>query len=202
MGGAWAAGPDRAQKLETSIKLLRTGSEEVSGKNGSSVDMDSSFGLGFGINYNFDQNFALGFDLAWSKPDYEATYFSPEDGLVSIGHEMTLFSGQFKGIWNLMDGPFTPYAEAGIGWSYVDSNVSKGSGVTGCYWDPWWGYVCRTYTRSYNETELAYSIGIGLRYEFGNGMFIKGGVNHLEIDGGKFDPSLDSARLELGWILY
>ena len=200
--GAWAAGPQRAQKMEASVQFLRTGSENVNGQNGSSVDMDSAFGVGVGFNYNLDQNIALGFNLSWSRPDYEATFFSPEEGLVSIDHRMTLSSGQFKGTWNFLDGAFTPYAEAGIGWNYVDSNVSKGSGVTSCYWDPWWGYVCRRYTRSYNETELAYSFGVGLRYEFGNGMFVKGGVNRLEVDGGKFDPTLDTALLELGWILY
>jgi opacity protein-like surface antigen len=200
--GAWAAGPQRAQNWEGGFQVLHTGSENVDGSKGSSVDMDSAFGLGFDFNYNLDQNVALGFAMTWSRPDYDANYNSPEDGLVSISHRMTLVSGQFKGIWNLLNGPFTPYVEAGIGWNYVDSNVSNGNGFTGCYWDPWYGYVCRRFARSYNETELAYSFGAGLRYEFNNGMFIKGGLSRLEVDGGKFQPSLNSTLLELGWIFY
>jgi len=200
--GAICAGTERGGKLEGSVLLNWSDSEDVSGRNGSSVDIDSVVGAGFDLTYNFDQHLALGFNFIWSRPDYEATFNSDEDGLVSVDHRMDLYTGQFNGTWNLLDGPFTPYVQAGIGWNYADSNVSKGAPVTGCYWDPWWGYVCRRYGRSYNETELAYNFGVGLRFEFGNGMFIKGGVNRLEVDGSDFDPTLTSASIALGWIFY
>ena len=75
MGGAWAAGPQRAQNWEGGFQVLRTGSENVDGSKGSSVDMDSAFGLGFDFNYNLDQNVALGFAMTWSRPDYDATFY-------------------------------------------------------------------------------------------------------------------------------
>jgi hypothetical protein len=53
-----------------------------------------------------------------------------------------------------------------------------------------------------DDTSFSYSFAAGLRFEFGNGMFVKGSLNRLEIDDGDFDPGVNSARFELGWMLY
>jgi len=191
----------RAEKWEPALRLTWTDSGSVDGSQDSAIEFDSAVGLGFGISYNLNESIALGFDLNWTRPDYTATLDSDEDGPYEVDHELTMFSGQFKGTWNLLKGPFTPYLEAGIGWNYTDSNVAKGPpSIGGCWWDPWYGRVCSRYQNSYSETKFAYSYGAGLRYEMGNGMFIKGGYTRMEIDSNVFDPSLDSARLELGWI--
>ncbi len=195
------AAPDRAQRWETTVQLVASDSTESSGNRQSSVDIDSAVGWGFGLAYNFNSQFAAGFDFSWLNPDYKATFNTDQHGLVSVDHEMDIVSGAFNGTWNMLEGPFTPYLRVDLGWTYIDSNVSNGPPVTGCWWDPWWGYICNNYYNTYDDTSFSYGIGAGLRYEFGNSWFIKGSVNHTEIDASHgFDPSFDSVRVELGWM--
>ncbi|MBS3745223.1 MAG: porin family protein [Wenzhouxiangellaceae bacterium] len=191
----------RAGKWESTVGLYLTGSESASGINNSSIDIDTGAGLGFSAGYNFTQNFALRFDGAWSRADYDAVLDTDAQGLLDISHRLSAFTGQVNGVWNILDGAFTPYLQAGFGWSYIDSNVSDGPPVTGCWWDPWWGYICSDFYSTYDETNFSWNFGAGLRYEFNNRMFVRGGWEQLNIDGGKgVDPSFDAFRLELGWI--
>ncbi|MCP5163693.1 MAG: porin family protein [Pseudomonadales bacterium] len=190
----------RSGNWEATIQLVANDSGSVNAEQQSKVEYDSAVGLGFGVAYNFDNNWALGFNLNWIEPDYKATLEDEDGELVKVDHKMTISSGQFAGVWNIMDGPFTPYLQAAMGWTYVDSNVSKTPPVTGCWWDPFWGYVCQNYYNTYDETSFSYGFGAGLRYEFNNGMFLKGSINRLYIDSNDFDPEVDTARLELGWL--
>jgi opacity protein-like surface antigen len=191
----------RSGTWEASVQLFGTSSEKSSGENGSSLDLDSGIGLGAGVHYNFTDKLAAGFDMGWIRPDYEATYATEDDGLVTIKHEMSVFNGQFNGTWNLLEGPFTPYLQAGLGWTYVDSNVADGPPVTGCWWDPWWGYVCQNFYSTYSDTNFSWGYGVGARYEFSNTMFVKASYNRVEvtIDDGA-DPKFDSFKIELGWM--
>lgn len=152
--------------------------------------------------YNFSSQFALGFDGSYSEPRFEATFNTDEAGLVSVRNRLSVFNGQLNGTWHLLDGPFTPYLQAGIGWTYVDSNVSDGPPTTGCWWDPFWGYICRNFYDTYDDTNFSYGVGAGVRYEFGNGMFMKASYNRVEVDEGGADLSFDSGKLELGWMLW
>jgi opacity protein-like surface antigen len=198
----WVSAPtQRAGKWESTFGLYLTGSESAGGINESSVDIDSGYGAGFSAGYNFTQNLALRFDGSWSRADYEAVLDSEDDGLVTISHRLSAFTGQFNGVWNILDGAFTPYLQAGVGWTYLDSNVSDGPPTTGCWWDPWWGYICSNFYSTYSETNFSWNVGAGLRYEFGRGMFVRGGWEQTTIDGGKgVDPSFDAFRFELGWL--
>lgn len=197
-----AASTVRAGKWEGTIQLIGNDSSSSNGENGSSFDVESEFGIGGGIGYNFSNNFAITFDMSYIKPKYKAVYNTDSDGLVEIKHEMTVFNGQLNGVWNIVDGPFTPYLEGGIGWTYVDSNVADGPPTTGCWWDPWWGYVCRNFYSTYEETSFSYGFGGGLRYEFSNRMFLKGGLNRYYVDekGDAADIEFDFWRLQVGWL--
>lgn len=202
----WAeaiADTDRDTNWEFTLQVIGSGSESSSASNGAGLDVDSDVGYGAGFAYNLNPRFAIGFDFLYLKPDYTAVFNTDQSGTLALSHEMTVFNGQLNGIWNFMDGPFTPFVLAGIGWTHVDSNVADGPPVTGCWWDPWWGYICESFYDTYEETRFSYGVGAGLRYEFRNKMFVKGSFNHLELDGGGngADPSLEMWRLELGWLL-
>ena len=191
----------RDGRWETSFAVLYSDSEEVGGDNQSEVDIDNDFGIGFGVAYNLNQNIALAFDFAWLEPDYQAVFNTDESGLVSVDHEMDIYSGQFSAIWNIMDGPFTPFLRAGLGWTRIDSNVADGPPVTGCWWDPWFGYICQGFYDTYEDNSFSYSVGAGLRYEMPSGMLFKGSINRIEIDADNgFDLGINTARLEIGWM--
>ncbi len=73
--------------------------------------------------------------------------------------------------------------------------------MTGCYWHPWWGYICSGYYRTFKGTDFSYGGGAGLRYDFPGGSFVRGSysVYKLDIGGDAADPELQSLKLEYGW---
>jgi len=189
----------RGDNWEATIQMVYSGAKDNNGKNDSFLDVDSDVGFGLGIAYNFDSRFALGFDFTYLKPRYTAQFNTEEDGLVQVKHKMSVYSGQFNGTWNIIDGPLTPYLQLGVGWTDIDSNVSDGPPVTGCWWDPWWGYICRNYYSTYSESNLSWGYGAGVRFEFAKTMFVKASINRVEIDA-KGSSNYDTAKLELGWM--
>ena len=198
----WDSSPQqRAGKWETSVGAYFTGSERAGGLNESSVDVDAGWGLNVSIGYHFTQHLALRFDGAWVRADYDALLDTEDNGLVEINHTLDMFNGQFNGVWNILEGPFTPYLQAGLGWTYLDSNVTDGPPTTGCWWDPWWGYICSNFYSTYSDTNFSWNVGAGLRYEFRRDMVLRGGWEHTSIDGGSgADPGFDAFRIELGWL--
>ncbi len=200
---AATAHADRTGRWEATAQIIGSSSESSGGEMGSGLDVDSDVGFAFGFAYNFNEHLAMGMDFSFLNPDYEATIETDDGDIVTIDHEMDVFNGNLNATWNFMEGPFTPYVQAGLGWTYIDSNVADGLPSTGCWWDPWWGYVCANFYDTYDDTSFSYGAGAGLRYEFGNGMFVKGSYNVMELDGSGdgADPSFDLWRLELGWQL-
>mgnify|MGYP001820383796 FL=1 len=194
---------DRTGKWEWSIAAIYQDSADSGAEGDSGLDVDGELGLGFNFTYNFSNKLSLGADFEWVRPDFTATLISDEDPPQSttINHTLTQFNGRFKGTWNMIEGPLTPYLELGLGWSYFDSNVADGPPITGCWWHPWWGYICSNYYSTFSGTEFTYGGALGLRYDMRGGMFWKLSVNHyiLDIGGAGADPELNAARLEIGW---
>jgi len=194
---------NRAGTWEWSVIGIYQDSSSSGGAGGSSLAVDSDWGLGFGFNYNLNNRFAVGADLEWVSPDYTAILVSDEvpPQLETVRHSLSQFNGRIKGTWNIMDGPFTPYLEGGIGWTYIDSNVADGPPSTGCWWHPWWGPICSSFWNTFDTTEFSYGGAIGLRYIMRGGTMLKFSVNHYELDtgGDRANPTLNAARLEVAW---
>ena len=186
---------------EWSIAAIYQESESTGTVGGSSLNIDSDIGLGFSFNYLFNERFMIGADLEWLSPDYRATLIDDQDVTTVIDHKFSQFNGRIKGTFNLMEGPFTPYLEGGFGWTYVDSNVADGPPITGCWWHPWWGYICSGYYNTFSETSFSYGGALGLRYQLRGGSSIKLSYNSYKIDGSGEapDPTLNAFRLEYGW---
>jgi opacity protein-like surface antigen len=177
-------------------------SEKVGGAEGSSLDIDSNTGIQAGIDYYLTNRLSVGFDMSWLNPRYTATLV-PEDGSpdVTVSHRSTIFNGQFSAAYDLMDGPFTPFAEAGIGWTYFDSNVLDSDPIVGCWWDPFWGYICDAFYSTYSDTNFSYHATLGFRWDFSMEMFAKASYRWLEVDlgSGAAKPMMEQALLEIGW---
>jgi hypothetical protein len=121
-----------------------------------------------------------------------------------IKHTASQFNGRLKATLNLLDGPFVPFVEVGYGWTYVDSNVADGPPQTGCWWHPWWGYICQNYYSTFSGTETSYGGALGLRYELRGQSFIKASYSlwQLNAGGSQAEPQMESLRLEYGWLFY
>ena len=194
---------DRGGMWEFGALVFNQSSVDLNGADDSSLDIEDTLAFGIGLAYNFNSHFSLGGELSWSSPDYTATII-PDDGVgipEELRHELSVFSYGLKGTFNLLDGPFTPYIEAGLGWANVDSNIASQPPVTGCWWDPWWGYICDTFYNTYSKTREYYSGALGLRYDMDNGMSLKGsyGIQEVSTSRSTEDASLDMIRFELFW---
>jgi opacity protein-like surface antigen len=201
--GAQDRSGGRAQNWEWAISGLYQESKRIGSEGGSTLDVDSGIGIGVNISYNFSNRLALGADLDFLRPDYRAVLIDDQDpgNEIVIDHEFSQFNARFKGTFNIIDGPFTPYVEAGLGWTYLDSNVADGPPVTGCWWHPFWGYICDNFYNTFSETAFTYGAGLGLRYQFVGGSFLKASYNVWELDGvgSTSDAGIGAARIEFGW---
>jgi len=197
---------NRSDTWEFSLLVGNLEGETLSGANGSSIVIDSTTAYGLALNYNFNSHWALGGELSWGSPDYDAIII-PDDGFgnplppQTIRHEMDLFSYTFKGTFNLLDGPLTPYAELGFGWTEMDSNVASSPPITGCWWDTWWGYICNTYVNTFSKTRETLTGALGIRWDLNNGMTLKGSYGLMRIDTSRASSSaeMNFYRLDVGW---
>jgi len=183
----------RGGQFEVSVVAGFQNSVDKDFSGGAQLDVDSALGWGFSLGWNWTENLNLSYRLLFTEPDYSATVVTDEDPPVerNIGHEMSKYSHQLNLTYHFMDGAFTPFAIAGIGVASVDSNVPNGSVEGGCWWDPWWGYVCFTNWETYTSSELAYNLGVGFRWDINTAVFTRGSYSMEFID-------LDSGSLDFG----
>ncbi len=194
---------ERAETWDVGLYVMNSGSLSLSGEENSGLNIDSEYGWGFWGNYNFTNRFALGFDFNWVRPDYDATFVPENDPTspVTISHQLSIFSIQGKGTFHFVEGPISPYIEGGFGWTNVDSNVAEGPPTTGCWWDPWWGYICRPFFSTYSESLTSYSLAGGLRWDVNEtyGLRASYGVLELDTSSRTENASFDMWRVDFSW---
>jgi opacity protein-like surface antigen len=205
---AWSQAYDRAQNWDISVGVLYMGSESIGGggppgQQSSSLEIDDDWGLAFNFGYNFTNHWALSFDLSFLTPRYTATLV-PEDPAASpesFSQNMDMFSGLVRGTYNFLSGPVTPFVDLSAGFTYLDSNVADRPPTTGCWWDPWWGYICSTYVSTYTDTRFNYGGGLGVRWDINSEVFFRATYSVMKLDiGNSSDPLFDIGRLEIGWM--
>src|SRR5262249_25824490 len=98
---------------------------------------------------------------------------------------------------NLLKGDFTPYVSAKVGWSFIDTNIPNGPPVSSCYWDPWWGYICGTWQDTRSFDELAYGVGLGIRWDATSTISVRLGYerNWLDLGEATSTPAFDQIRV-------
>ena len=201
--GAIAQGSaGRAGKWEVTLQPQYTHGISFDSGNGTSGTTSSSLGFGFGIAYNLNNNFALGGDFTWGSASYTAT-ITPAAGngnaTQTLNGTLDTSTIRFNVIWNMIaTGNFTPFAIAGIGSTYVDTNIPYG-GPPVCWYDPWWGYYCSQPTRT--AYDVSYAGALGLRWEIDRNIFVRALVNRmwLDVGGSVGTPTIDQYRVDLGF---
>jgi len=118
-----------------------------------------------------------------------------------LSSELDTYTVSVGGDYYLFDANLSPFINAGIGWSWVDTNIPSGLPGSVCWWDPWLGYICSSNTPTHDESSFFYSAGAGLRVDFSRRNFLKVGYYRGWADYEKASGSPDnsSVRLELGF---
>ena len=194
---------DRAGSWEFGANLLDTSAESFAGPENTSLAVSGELGIGLSVAYNFTNHLALQFDLDVISPDYSADFLVEATGeIATLRTHMDVVNFHVKGTFYLLEGPLTPYVQAGIGWTNVDSNIADGPPTSGCWWDWWWGgYVCRNFWSTYSDTRSSYTAAVGLRWDFLPDMSFKAEYGILETENSGFseDVGVDTFRLAVTW---
>ncbi|PKI14090.1 outer membrane beta-barrel protein [Colwellia sp. 12G3] len=192
----------RSDKWEASFKVLNSQDTVIDGQNGSQTDMKSDYGWGFTLGYNVNPHILVNFDFSSTTPSYTATLVEADsDNTYQISHKMDVLESQFNVVYSVFASQFTPYVQAGAGWSFVDSNIADGPPNTFCWYSPWWGYVCDGYQNTYNDERFSYNFAVGFRYELDNSLFFRASYKQSWIDlSHSEDASIGSYNLEIGSI--
>ncbi len=153
---------------------LNSLSTEVNGENESFAALDSDMGWGLTLGYNLNTHVLVNFQFTSTSPKYDATLIDEDSGdSFNINHKMNVYNSQFNVVYNFMADQFTPFVQAGAGWSYLDSNIADGPPNSFCWWHPFWGYICESYQDTHDDTRFSYNVAAGFRYELDNSLFFR-----------------------------
>lgn len=193
----------RHGQWESSLIVNYQNSTSLDGEAGSSIDVDKSVGWGFTLGYNLTSKWNFAFKFAMNKPDYSATIV-PEDPEIppqTIDYTLTKYASAFNATYHIFEGPLTPFLQAGAGWTRLDSNVPDRPPSTGCWWDPWWGWICNTTWSTYETTEFSYNAGLGLRWDVNGALFLRGTYNRewVKVDSGTLNFDVLTLDIGLMW---
>jgi opacity protein-like surface antigen len=179
-----------------------TDGKSYSFEGGSSARTDTGVGFNFGFARNIDRHWNFGMDFGWSEQDYSADV-QPGPGNPNLSGRIngTIESStlRFHGSYNFLSGNFTPFVTAGLGWTYVDTNIPSGLPESFCWYYPWYGSYCGTYVPTHDTTRFSYNAGAGLRLDVGSAVF-RFLLNSQWVDfGGSYgSASTLQYRLDLG----
>ena len=187
-----ASNNSRAEKWQFYLAPQFTNSKLLQFENGAEADINEHSTWAFGIGYNVNEHIELNLAFSAGNSNYSGTRIidnTPEDpdnpnGPQKFTANLYTSSIKFDFTYNLLKSDFTPFIGANIGSTFIDSGVPTGNIVTGCWWDPWWGYVCFPTAQTYTSTEFTYGASLGVRYDFTGKLFIKAGAskNYLDIN--------------------
>ena len=201
---AATASADRTDKYEFTLQIPYAYGDDIDFGGGANVDVNSDAGFGFTMGYNYSEQLNLHGNFTWNSVSYDATRVLDDGDNTEekFGGVLDTFSASVAGDYYFIDGPFTPFVNASLGWTYIDSNVASGRPESLCYWDPWWGYICDYYQPTYNSDSWSYGLGAGVRFDMNDHYFIRAGYYErwIDIDEAKGSPSTGILSLEFGFM--
>lgn len=190
----------RDGRFETSITLNSQSSTSKEFEGGSRLEIDSQSGWGIAIGWNWTAKWNFAYKLSVTKPDYAATIVpeDPEQLPQTLDFTASKYSHQLNATYNLFNRALTPFVQAGAGFTTLDSNIPDQPPSTGCWWDPWWGFICATDWSTFKTTKFSYNLGLGLRWDINNALFSRASYNKEFISVKNGSLTFDSLTLEIG----
>lgn len=188
-----------AETWEFSIQTRYSWAKDYTSENGSAVNLNDDLGWGFGFGYNISEKFNLGFAFNWRSVYYNATIVNSEDptDTRTYGNNLDTSAFTVNGHYYFGKGRFKPYLTGNFGWVGFDTNIVADVD-SGCWWYPYYGYVCGSYTQTYGTDAFTYGLGLGLRFDLSRAAFLRAGWDHQWDDIDAMD-STDMLRIELGF---
>ena len=202
-GPTVADAQDREDRWEFTLGTLYQLGTTVDGQDGTGIETDDDFGFSIGGGYNFTDYLATSFGLQWARVGYGATALDQDLNPVNISGNYDSFTVSGNLVYYFGDGALAPYVSAGIGWTWIDTNIPNGPPTSWCWWDPWWGFICSTSYPTETRNAFSYQAALGLRYDFDNDMtFMRLGWTSqwMDFENASGTPRFDVITLEIGWM--
>ena len=201
-GGGWRMGaPAQAGRWEATVGVVSSGSTDIDFEGGTTATIDSSVGFIAGAGYHFTDRLRFGSTFTFDKKDYSAEVVGDQPAPYAIEGSLDTMSLMLDVAYTFLTGPFTPYVAGGLGWAWVDTNVATEGPEVGCWWHPWWGYICTSWQDTRTVDGLAYELGLGVRYNFTDYLAADGAyrMRWMDFDSATSTPSFDTLQLNLVW---
>jgi opacity protein-like surface antigen len=186
----------RGGNWEFILPLMYTDSTTVNGEGGSSLRINSDWSTGFGFGYNVNDHIQINGLFTWAYRSYDATVMKTDGTTSRYSNYMDTSTIGLNGVYYLLGGNFTPFISAGIGYTYIDTNIQNGPSTGSCWYDPWYGYVCSSYVPTKTESDWSYNAGIGVRYDVNRSFALQGSYNKMWIEADKVKPDFDIFKID------
>ena len=192
---------DRTGYWDFTVQTRYTAAKDYDGPGGSKLSIEDDLGWGFGVGYNLNERLNIGGFVSWRTLDYTSTIVNQTDPGDTQRYSGWLDTGNFaaSAVFNLLPKAFTPYVQGTVGWAMVDTNIPSGIS-TGCWWDPWWGYICDGYATTYGEDGVAYSLGGGVNFQPANILFVRVGYDRMWVEMDDAADYFDMFRVDVGFL--
>lgn len=190
----------RDGRWEGSVILALQNGLDQAYEGGSELAIDSTMGWGVSFAWNWTDKWNVAYRLVSASPDYTALVVPEDTDIVPqvLEHKLSKMSHQLNMTYNFSRKAFTPFVSAGIGYTTMDSNVPSAPPTTGCWWDPWWGYICDSDWRTYTKSGLSYNLGAGVRWDINNAIYTKASYIREFMDVKNGSVNFDMAIFEMG----
>jgi len=192
----------RDGRWEARIGLTSANSTTIDFEGGTSADIDGGMGFTAGLAYHYSDRIQLGSTFTYDQKDYSAELAGDQPEPFPIEGSLDSMTLMFDAAYNFLIGrPLTPFVSAGVGWTWVDTNIKTEPPEIGCWWNPWWGYICTSYQNTRTVDGLAYELGVGMRYDFSYNLVVDGSykMRWVDFENATGSPSFDGFQLNLGW---
>jgi opacity protein-like surface antigen len=182
---------------EGGVEIVYQDAGRIDFNGGSKIDLDDDLGLTIIFGYRLNSHLDIQFALDWASTDYRATLIRNAGAPAIANGELEYITPRLNVQFNLFNKAFTPYVMAGVGYAFIDTNIPNGRPSTGCWWDPWYGYICTTVQSTFTTDEFVYQGGVGARWDFSSTGSIRLGYERHWIDLGRAtgEPFVDQVRL-------
>jgi opacity protein-like surface antigen len=179
------------------VDLIYQNATTIDFSGGTSANLNADWGLALNFGYHVNPHVEAQFGLDWTNIDYRANLALGTGGVTQAEGNYQSFTPRVNLIYNFLDQPLTPFVMAGIGYSFIDTNVPAGRPQTGCWWDPWYGYICSSVQPTKTEDGFAYQVGLGAKWDLGGASSVRLSAERhwMDLGGNAGTPAVYQIRL-------
>lgn len=193
----------RSKRWEIILSPQYTLAKNLGFDGGTTGKVNDTWGFGLQVGYNFNEHWNLAGYFSWSQPDYQAVV-QPAPGnpgpARNISGELQMNTFGLAVTYNILKGPLTPYVEGVIGGTHIHTDIADGPPVVGCYFDPWFGYICGASQPTKSDTFFSTGVGGGLRWDVNKYFLVRGGVRQQWVDISNTGmPGFTTFKIDIGF---